>query len=675
MSDPTRVRERRKTIAVCAGVTLLAATLAFWWSTTNRYRLTGDEPHYFILAASLLRDGDVDVRNNFDEDAATGEIYGSFPDLRSRHARERDGRQYSLHAPGLGALLVLPFALGGPLAGRLLLCLLITPILGWACWRCLDGRAPPGDVALAVAGVLLCPVILFGSGQVYSDLLAGVVIVALAVWLWNGASRVDPPVSTPDPARPRSSRSWMFFGLVAGLLPWLHMKYVATSALFGLFAVLQARGERPPVSDSTRAPSCVYAAAGALFLIGPTTFFWYQMATHGMPFSGQGEGMTGTPYLRTVEMFIGRHLDQSHGIFWHQPFFFPGLIALGWMVRRRHPLTLPWLLLYGSLLVPSAVFDRWGGLPIGRLAWSGMWLWLIPIGCWLQAERVTLGRYVRPAVLVALAYQAILAYRWVPEPTTLFQYAMSPMVWARDSLFPLPARYTLPHFYLETGDSPFVWRYLEYLPNLIWVAAAVLLVATGLFWNTEGRRRLRTVWIGGFLIAAFLLPVEPTADRESPRDDGLHEPMMRSLRSTFTRRFEAERMFPMETADHTTRLDDRASDGRARAADPDRPDGVITFGPYVGVDAGRYRIEAAMRLGTPSDTTSAAWINATTDRGRVSHGRIDIAASRLPADGSYTTVSLSIEAVEPLGDLEFVVGAHPGVDLVVDYIDLIPVLP
>ena len=79
MTLPARARERRATIAVCAGVTLLATLLAFWWSTTNRYRLTGDEPHYLILAASLLRDGDVDVRNNFDEDATTREIYGPVP--------------------------------------------------------------------------------------------------------------------------------------------------------------------------------------------------------------------------------------------------------------------------------------------------------------------------------------------------------------------------------------------------------------------------------------------------------------------------------------------------------------------------------------------------------------------------------------------------------------------
>ena len=568
MTTTARARERRATIAVCAGVTLLAALLAFWWSTTNRYRLTGDEPHYLILAASLLRDGDADVRNNFDEDATTREIFGPVPD---RHVVTRDGREYLHHAPGLGALLTLPFALGGPTAARLLLCLLIIPILGWACWRWLNGRAPPGDVALVVAGLLLCPVVLFGSGQIYGDLLAGVVILALAVWLWNGEPHVDAPESHLPRQEQDRPWAWMLFGLVAGLLPWLHMKYLATTALLGLFATWQVWRERLRRSDRRNGPSWGYAAGVALLLIGPLTFFWYQMATHGMPFSGQGQDMTGTPYLRAVEMLIGRHLDQSHGLFWHQPLLFPGLIALGWMVRRRHPLTIPWLLLYASLLVPPSVLNRWGGIPIARLSWAGLWLWLIPIGCWLQTERAVAGRYVRLAVLGGLAYQAILAYRWIPEPTNLFRFPASPLVWARDSLFPLPVRYTLPHFYLDTGDSVLVWRYLEYPPNLIWVTAAVLLLVAGLLWSAEGRRRLRPIWIGGFFIAAFLLPVEPTADWEAPRDDGLHDPMMLSLRSTFVRRFEAERMFPMETADRTTRLDEQASDVRARATDSTPP--------------------------------------------------------------------------------------------------------
>ena len=665
-------RGRAAAAAVCAGVTLLAALLACWWSTTDRYRLTGDEPHYLILTASLLRDRDFDMRNNYADDARTAEIFGP---VQLRHTVGRDGREWPSHTPGISVLLVPAFALGGGLGARLLLSLLIIPILGWACWRWLDGRAPPRDAALAVAGALLCPAVLLGAGQVYADLLSGAVILALAVWLWNPSVRRDENAATPSSQRGRSLAGWALFGLAAGVLPWLHIKNAAAAALLGLFGAWRIWRDRSWSDRNVPGAPWGYAAVAGLFLLGPATLLWFQLATHGALLSGQDHVVTGTPYLRVVEMFIGRHLDQSHGLFWHQPLFFPGLIALGWMIRRRHPLTIPWLLLYASLLVPPAVTNRWGGAPIGRFNWGGMWLWLVPIGIWLQAERDNLGRYVRPAVLAALAYQAVLAVRWAPDPTLLFNYAQASLVWARDSLFPLPLRYVLPHFYLDAPVGWRVLRYLEYLPNLIWVAAGALLIVTGWMWHAEGRRRLRPVWIGGAAVAALLLPVEPTADTESVTDDGLHEPMVRSIQSTFPRRFEAEWMTPMQTADRTTRLDHEASGGRARVADVGRSDGLITFGPYLHLNAGSYRVEAAMRLRTPSEAAPAAWLDVRSERGQVSHGRIDIPATDLPTDGSYAIVSVSVEAVEPPEDLEFRVGAHPGVDLLVDYIDLIPVLP
>ena len=673
MRLPTGVRrDGLAAAATCAGAALLAATLAFWWTSSDRYRLTGDEPHYVVLAASIWRDGDVDVRNNFDEDAATGEIYGPIPD---RHVGTRNGRQYSHHQPLLSFLLALPFAIGGTVGTRLLLCLLIAPLLGWAAWRWLRGRAPPGDLAIALAGLLFCPIVLFGSGQVYGNLLGGAVIAALAFWLWEGEDLAEAP--SPARTRPegRSPVAWALFGVVAGLLPWLHMQYLAITALLGVFAAWQIRRERLRRDGTGRGARWGYAAGAAALVLGPATFFLYQLATLGEPFGNMGRFIAQTPYLRAAEMFIGNHLDQAHGLFWHQPLLFPGLIAIGWMARRRQRLTIPWLLLYAALTTPPALLGLWSSVPAGRYNWASFWLWLIPIGLWLRAERASLGRYVRPAALAALAYQAILALRWAPDPTRLFHYAQSPLVWARDSLFPLPVRYILPHFFLDTSDNWRVVRYLEYLPNLVWVAAAALLIVTGWMWSAHGRRRLRPVWIGGIAVAALLLPVEPTADSESWTDDGLHEPMAQSILSTFPRRFEAERMTPMQTADRTTRLDGRASGDRARAAGGGRPDGLITLGPYLNLNPGRYRVEAAMRLQAPSEATPAAWLEVRSARGRGAHGRVEAPAANLPTDGSFTTVSVTFDAVEPLEDLEFRVGAHPGVDLLVDYIDLIPVLP
>ena len=660
---------REAVVAVCAAVTVLAAVLAVWWSLSERYRLTGDEPHYFITAASLLRDGDVDVRNNFDEDAATGEIYGP---IRGRHVQTYNGREYSNHAPGLSVLLVLPFAIGGTLAGRLLLCLLITPILGWACWRWLEGRAPPQDVAFIIAGVLLCPVILLGSGQVYSDLLAGVVIVALAVWLWNRAGRDDGSA----PQR-RAPLAWMLFGLAAGFLPWLHMRYLAITALFGLFAAWQIWVERPWRYACSRSPWWGYASAGAFLLIGPATFLAYQMATHGRPLAGLGGQVSREPYLRGLEFLIGNHLDQAQGLFWHQPLLLFGLIALGWMIRVRHLFTIPWLLLYGALMAPAALLAEWGGIPLGRLNWAGMWLWLLPIGWWMGVERASLARYVRPAVMTALAYQAILAFRWIPSPTDLFLGPYSSLVWARDSLFPISARYVLPHFYLRAGDGWWVVRYLEYVPNLIWLAAAALLVVTGWMWSKDGLRRLRPAWASGVVVAALLLPVEPTADRAAPHDDALHGQLTRSIGSTFPRRFEAERMTPMQTASQSTREDPNASDGYARdtTAALERVDQFIVFGPFVHLDAGRYRVEATLRLAEPTGLEVAGRFEVTAGRGRHVLASAPVASDRLPTDGSYTKVAVGFDAVAPVEAVEFRVAANPGADLLVDYIDLIPVLP
>ena len=226
---------------------------------------------------------------------------------------------------------------------------------------------------------------------------------------------------------------------MAGLLPWLHIKNLATTALFGMFAVLAGLARTAPATnqDVNRIMVGIRRCRRAL-PPGPRHVprvpDWRRMA---LLLSGQAAmSWRRTPYLRVVEMLLGRHVDQSQGLFWHQPLFFPGLVALGWMVRRRHPLTLPWLLLYASLIVPPAVHGRWGGVPLGRFNWGAIWLWLIPIGLWLRAERATLERYVRPAVLGALAYQV--------DPGVPLGTGSDAPVQLRTSAVRLGARFSLP---------------------------------------------------------------------------------------------------------------------------------------------------------------------------------------------------------------------------------------
>src|SRR4029453_1396812 len=72
---------------------------------------TGDEPHYLILTQSLLKDGDLRIENNH----AQRDYDEYYPGALRPHSqvRGRDGQIYSIHAPGMPALLVPAFAAGG----------------------------------------------------------------------------------------------------------------------------------------------------------------------------------------------------------------------------------------------------------------------------------------------------------------------------------------------------------------------------------------------------------------------------------------------------------------------------------------------------------------------------------------------------------------------------------
>lgn len=80
-----------------------AAILAFLCFVTVRFAsmsaLAGDEPHYLVLAQSLLSDNDLKVANNY----ARGDYRAYYPGDLQPHLTGLDEvrlKRYSQHAPG-----------------------------------------------------------------------------------------------------------------------------------------------------------------------------------------------------------------------------------------------------------------------------------------------------------------------------------------------------------------------------------------------------------------------------------------------------------------------------------------------------------------------------------------------------------------------------------------------
>ena len=101
--------------AVVAGIVAGLAFLVSASITASRFP-AGDEPHYLIIAQSLIQDHDLRVENNYRRGDQLAYYPGALkPDYLRRGA---DGEIYSIHAPGLPFLIAPVFASSAGAASR-----------------------------------------------------------------------------------------------------------------------------------------------------------------------------------------------------------------------------------------------------------------------------------------------------------------------------------------------------------------------------------------------------------------------------------------------------------------------------------------------------------------------------------------------------------------------------
>jgi hypothetical protein len=442
----------------CAAPIVLS--LAIFAARTRLLPLSGDEPHYLIIAESVAKDRDLDVRNNYLRDFDDYHIYG----LTIPHVYNVPRGWMPAHMPGLGILVAAPFAIAGARGARILL-ILIAGTLPFIVLSVLRRSGQTvDDVAVWIAcGLTIAVPTLFGAPQIYPDLPAGVLTLALTVWLLRRS------------VSPGFARGWAAFWLGAGLLPWLHVKYAGTTLVLIVGGLLIGWRSR------TRQLSAGAIWLSPLVAFGIVTLIGFHMWAFGTPLGPPraSHELTTSP-ARAAEIFLGLHLDQSQGMFVQHPLLLVGVAGLPWLLRSRPAFAILWLALYASAILPNSLeLARYGGNgPVGRFAWSAMWLWTIPAAILVVDLRDRFARYIRPAVLLAFAYQAALAVRWLARPGIMFPHLDPP----RDSMFPERMQPWLPSFYFWDFSS--YWRYGA---NLIALGIVLLVFCAGMVARTPER--------------------------------------------------------------------------------------------------------------------------------------------------------------------------------------------
>ena len=294
----------------------------------------GDEPHYLVMAQSLLSDGDLDLRDEF----AGREYAAFFAGTLQPHTSPRSpaGRIYPIHTPGLPVLLLPAYALGGYPGARLFMSALaaLTAVLVHRLVRESTGHAVAAAAAYAVFA--FTPPFAFYAVAVYPEVPA-----ALATAAFLLLARRDPGMHEAIVA-----------GLLAAALPWIHPRLLPLAAL-GLALTLARR--------------CAWMArivAIAVFAASIVLLLWFFHSHYGRASlsAAYGPGFSADVSPSRIPWgALGLFLDRQFGLLAISPVWALALAGGAALAHFRPGDTMRAALLGGATFAGGAAFSMWWG--------------------------------------------------------------------------------------------------------------------------------------------------------------------------------------------------------------------------------------------------------------------------------------------------------------------------
>ena len=242
---------------LCAVALFVLLAIAYAFSMDIRASrgasITGDEPFYLITTQSLLTDGDLDLRNQY-ETKSYRSFFNHTDDLWYQSAPTPDGRVLSPHNPGLSVLAIPGFLLAGRrgVQVQLLLMAAATMAFAFVLGDCLTGRR--AICWLAALGVGLTATAFIYSSEIYPEFPAALaLVVALLI-----ATRRNTP----------GWRDTLYLAAALTAMCWLGSKYVALVLPVAVFFLFKA--DRPG--------QIVLVAVGS---VSAALFAWFHLHVFG----------------------------------------------------------------------------------------------------------------------------------------------------------------------------------------------------------------------------------------------------------------------------------------------------------------------------------------------------------------------------------------------------------
>ncbi|GAK50406.1 hypothetical protein U14_01637 [Candidatus Moduliflexus flocculans] len=349
-STRPQVRQPRRHLLLA-----LAAISIIVYGVSGRYALLrsgfgGDEPHYLLIAHSLVHDHDLNISNNYRQ-----QDYKAFytSGLTAHVSIAKNGTRYPGHPLGLPLLLAPAYALFGA-NGAIGMMVIFGALFGLQIYLFAFEVAASSRLALLLWALMsFTPPIVLYSSKIYPEIPSALLLITAYREL--RACRL-------------TYRSAVLSGLALAILPWMHQRMILPALLLAGFALWQSI---PVIQHSLRPKSawhCVVLPVASLFfslgVMGAYYFMIYGNPLPTAPYNSVGVKQVFSLHVLLREGLLGHLFDQEAGLLMFAPYYLFALPGLLLLFRQRRAQAVWLALCILSIYVMCGGFDQ---------TWRGGW--------------------------------------------------------------------------------------------------------------------------------------------------------------------------------------------------------------------------------------------------------------------------------------------------------------
>jgi hypothetical protein len=503
-SSSSRSSLRRLAILFLASFVVYQAAFVLVSKGTS---FSGDEPYYLLTSHSLLRDGDINVANNYaQQDYFHFYSQKENPRLKlgiyGRQGKRGKDTVYPINLPGISVLMLPFYWLSQLVSGKWLTFILKTSLSVWATLLGLQvylyarERWERERLSLGLwALYAFSAPVLFYAVHLYPE----VTVAFLAVYIFRRVSG----------RTPLGTGGLLIGGLMLGLFPWFGLKF---SFLFypllivSLYFLIKEHRVRLKAL-AFAAPALVSMALFYVFIYSLYGTFSPIAVYEGVLSPAKTEAfrqlLLGIPLRARIDSLLDYWLDQRDGLLLYSPLYFFALLGFVELYRRRKRDFWALLIVGLPFLLNYALFThRQGAAPQGRVLAPLSWILIIAVGYFMAHNRSRIFSFLFGAAAGAgLLFAAVL----LANPSFLYQPTTHEFTSRPGELFVYLSNL---HFFLPPYLPSFIKvDNTRYLPNYVWLAGILI------FWGAYVRakkdrplgRAVPSLFVYGVLTAAFFL--------------------------------------------------------------------------------------------------------------------------------------------------------------------------